>query len=521
MSAWGSFREGPEMVGEAHADGQCFCTSCGLRSKLEDAFCRSCGTQLQDARRASRAEAEDSLSGAPDEHAGSTYSRLTGQIGERADSLAARLEGDWWGISRRSATAGVALGVACAVCLVVVVYAVLLLWGTFDSPLFPKNAGLAVFALLHGGTASAEVSQMQWFFGLEGSAWLDLPVTSFAVVPLALAFFASRPIARRMGAASWSFVAACAASYGLMVALLAALGTFSSETDGVVVRVYAAPVSAALWGVVLVGAGMAVGVATIPGSRVGGRSRLFARWPNLLGPGAKARAGQALKGALLAAGVGMLPASFFALLDIATCGFDGLTGQASGSFSGYEGSCEGRGALSMFLPTVVGGAWLLGHGLPVGFKSGSDLGNLPFFGENLSELPSRVSLFGNWPLGGEYYLLIMTTALGILIGGAVSARDALAQNRFLQGASVSIPYVAIAILVNSLVGITFEMTLAGSDLDLVLRVPLAWMLALLVATAVLGGLGGIIAGHERISVLQSRLPSLDFGLLRRAWGRVR
>ncbi|MDP9437308.1 MAG: hypothetical protein M3P49_00940 [Actinomycetota bacterium] len=64
-------------------------------------------------------------------------------------------------------------------------------------------------------------------------------------------------------------------------------------------------------------------------------------------------------------------------------------------------------------------------------------------------------------------------------------------------------------------------TLGGSDPDLVLRVPLGWMPALMVETVLLGGVGGTIIGHERASVLRAWLPSPDSGLLRRVWRMVR
>lgn len=493
-------------------DGSRSCESCGEQADPGDAYCGSCGGRVRESPQESQPATVDQVSESIRRHAGTLSSRASGfarkhagtlsaripdPARKRVNALSSRLTGNVWGISRRDALMGVVLGVGCAVGLMVAVYAVLLLRGTFGVPAIPRNIGFTVFALLHGGSAAVEVPPIP-LLDLSGSVDLDLPMTSFAAVPFAVAFLAGRSVAKRVRVAR-SFAIMSGISYAVMVIIFAALGTISVGTGGFEIIVRAAALSAAVWGALLVGTGAAVGVATISGSGSAAHLRGAVGRAHSLAPRIGRHLGQAVQGALLATAVGLSPIVLLSALSIVSCEYGALLDQASG--------CEGRGVFAVFLPTITGSMWLLGHGLPVGFQSGSDLGTLPILGQYIAAVPTKLSLLGsNWPLGDGWRVLVLIPALSILLGGLVSARDMHARDRFFQGAFVCVPYVAIAVLVNALVGITAHVNIAGYELELALRVPLAWMLVLLVVTAVIGGLGGLLAGNAKASALVSRLP---------------
>lgn len=395
------------------------------------------------------------------------------------------------------------LAAGVAFLLLVVLYVVLWIrWALGVSPA-PGFEGLAAFALMHGGAASAEVPPIPALFGLGGSVRVGPPATSLVLLPFLALLVSGWAVAQRVRA-SWLFVAVAAVSYAVLVGVVAILGSASFEGgEGVTVKLAADPVSSGLRAFLWAGLGAMLGVSA-------------ARGP-LLPDGAR----QVVKGALVAVGASMALTLILALAislfggapDVPTQGIseglgqpseqpaEGPTGEPSGdpasgdsAGSGIGGLLAGMGALFALLPAGLGNLWLLAHGLPVGFQNVPDLSSVPLIGEALKDVPLRVSLLGDWPFGGAGRLLLVAPIAGLVLGGMVAARGA--ATRPLQGALVAIPYMVIAVLTAVLAGLDLSLSVAALDVDLAFGASLPWTILLLPVAAALGALGGFLGRRE-------------------------
>lgn len=397
---------------------------------------------------------------------------------------------------------GVLLALGCAVLMVAVIYALLAVRAVFYESSVPAAAGLVVFALLHGGAASVEVPPIPELFGLGGSLRLGLPVTSFALIPFLASLLAAR-FAAHQARTPGLFILVSALTYAIVVAVLAALGTASTVSGEMTIRLESDPLSTALRGFLWVGLGAMLGTAA---------SR---------GPLLPARVRQVLRGALWAVGVSLAVAFVLAVVIALSQQVLGTTGngpeQAPGQaplpqapevltpatpgVSDVGGALEAIGMVFALLPVALGNLWLLAHGVPVGFQRAPDLGEIPLVGEALAGVPLRVALLGNWPWGVAWRLLLLAPVVGLVVGGMVAARGAPAGSRWRQGALVALPYAAIALLTAVLVGTTADVTLAeAASLKLAFRASLAWLLLLLPVGAVLGAAGGLLSRADAFPV---------------------
>lgn len=442
-----------------------YCTDCGAQASPDDAFCADCGTRLP---------------------SGSANEAPTREI---TQPVQGRAGGDVLPTLRfteagRDALLGLLLALACAGALVAVLYAALAARGVFSDPAVPGTVGLALFALLHGGGASVDVPPIPALFGIGGSVRLGLPVTSFALIPFLASLLAGRLLGNRARFPAL-FALAAALAYALVLVVLAALGTAASETGDVTIRFAPDPLSAALRGFLWVGLGTTLGAAA-------SRGPLFPAW-----------ARQVLRGALWAVGVSLAVVLVLAAVVVLAQGSDApppvqqapqaLPQPSLGGGSMGE-TLAAIGAVFALLPVALGNLWLLAHGVPVGFQNVPDLNGIPLVGEALSAVPLRVALLGDWPWGGAWRLLLLGPLVGLLVGGMVAALGTPPEKRWQQGALVSVPYAAIALLAAVLVGASADLTLAGAaNLKATFRASLGWLLLVLPAGAALGALGGLLS----------------------------
>ncbi len=444
-----------------------YCTNCGAQASPDDAFCGNCGARVS--------------FGSGDGQTTREMPRPQGRAGGHG-TQSLRFPG-----AGRDALLGLLLALVCAGLLVAAIYAALAARGAFQDPAVPGTVGLALFALMHGGGASVDVPPVPALLGIGGSVRLGLPITSFALVPFLASLLAGRLLGHRARTAAL-FAITAALAYALLVALLALLGTASSETGDVAVRFASDPLSAALRGFLWVGLGTALGSAA-------SRGPLLPAW-----------ARQVLRGALWAVGVSLAVALVIALI-VALAQGSGApepvrqAPQALPRPSLGGGSIgdvlAAVGAVFALLPVALGNLWLLAHGVPVGFQNAPDLSGIPLVGQALSDVPLRVSLLGDWPWGGAWRLLLIGPIFGLLVGGLVAGRGAPPGTKWQRGALVALPYAATAFLAAVLVGASADLTLAGAaSLEVAFRASLAWLLLLVPVGAVLGALGGLLSGGD-------------------------
>jgi hypothetical protein len=443
-----------------------YCTICGAQVSPGDAFCGSCGARLSSGAE-NTAPTQDILQAARERIGGYTLPSFLRLPAPGHDSLL-----------------GALLAIGCAVLLVVALYALLAIRGTFSDPSTPGTLGLALFALMHGGAATFDVPPIRSLFGIGGSLRLGLPVTSFVLLPFLASLLGARFIAHR-ARTPVLFVLVAAVTYALVVAVLAALGAASSQSEGVTVRFAPGPFSTALRAFLWVGLGTMIGVAA---------SR---------GPLLPARARQVLRGALWAVGISVAVTIVLAVvIALAQQGLgtpvpaqrptEGLPQPALGVPSVRE-VLTTIGTVFTLLPIALGNLWLLAHGVPVGFQRAPDLSGIPLVGKALADVPLRVALLGHWPWGVAWRLLLLGPIIGLIIGGMVAARGAPPEGRWRQGALVTLPYTMIALLTAVLVGASADVTLAeAARLEVAFRASLAWLLLLLPVGAALGAAGGLL-----------------------------
>ncbi len=398
------------------------------------------------------------------------------------------------------------MGVAAFIfCLI---YAALLVQAIFGEAGVPGGSVPVAYSLLHGGAASVEVPPIPELFGIGGDLQLGLPLLSFALLPFLAFLIGGRIISSRASSALF-LSAAAALSYGVIVGVVAALSGVTINTGGATISLSVAPFSAALWAALLALLGVAIGVAVTRG------------------PWMPAWARQATRGAILATGVslaGILLISAVVALVPQGGGEDGAgapaqsspgnlvppemsetpvpggEGQAPGGVNtgGGDGAAvlAGIGMFFALLPAMLGTLWLVAHGLPVGVQNIPDLSQLPMVGQELTNLPLKVSLIGNWPLGAEWKALLIAPVAGLIVGGLISARGAAGSERWWRGALVALPYTAIAFVAAIATGITASASLMNVEVSAALRASLPWLLVLLPVGAGLGALGGLLARGE-------------------------
>ena len=459
------------MAGEGSSDqSRLFCRNCGRSVGSEDTFCSYCGEHL-----GPEAGTLRTLRQAP------TGSR------NRASEVFSRL---WPANAGREILAGILVAVVVAGLLLGLIYAVLALRGAFADPSAPRTLGLVIFSLIHGGALYASVPAGPSLFGIGGSLDLGLPVTSFALLPFVTLLVLGRVVARRTET-TVLFACVTAATYALVVSLLAALGAASVEEagQGVVAQVAADPLSTAWRAFLLAMLAVLVGSAVSHGPLLPMRPR------------------QVIRGALAAMGISLAVTLLLAvILFVVQVGGDagtpqlpqGLPTQSAPGDSSIGGPLATVGVLFALLPAVLGTLWLFAHGLPIGLQGAQDLTTLPLIGSALADLPLRVSLLGNWPGGIVWRLLLLGPVVGLVAGGMLAARGAPRNERWWQGALMVVPYAAFAALAAVLCRITAEISVAVLTLDLTLGASLPWLLALLPVGGALGALGGLLAKSETV-----------------------
>ncbi len=179
----------------------------------------------------------------------------------------------------------------------------------------------------------------------------------------------------------------------MILAVVALLGATTTSGKGAEVTVSAAPLSAALHGLLIAGLGTLLGVVAARGPFLPDRAR------------------QVMRGALVAVGASTVLALVLAMLvllvTLVTSDPENPLGhlpqdtgpQPSDNAQPNGGKPDGGGVgnsirtvltaiggMFALLPTSVGTLWLFAHGLPVGLQNVPDLGDVPLVGEALKDV---------------------------------------------------------------------------------------------------------------------------------------
>src|SRR5215217_6389989 len=406
-----------------------YCRYCGSSVTPNDAFCSSCGERLAPREGVAR---DDRAAPAP----------------SRTGTGPTSFSRFWPASAGREIVTGVLVAVSVVVLLVGLIYALLALRGAFEDPSVPRTLGLAVFSLVHGGAFSVSVPAGPSLLGIGGSFWLDLPSTSFALLPFVALLVLGRFVARRTES-TLLFACSTAITYALVVSLLAALGSISvaGADEGATTVGYAADPLSAGWRAFLMAlVGVLLGAAVAHGPLLPGRLR------------------QVFRGAFVAIGISLVITVLLAVVLVVVQGAEAPTQQVADSQatqlvredSPTGEALAGVGVLFALLPAILGTLWLFAHGLPMGLQGAQDLTNIPLIGQALAKAPLQISLLGNWPGGNAWRLLLLGPVIGLVAGGTLAARGAPYDERWWQGALVAVPYVAFATLVAVLFRITAE-----------------------------------------------------------------
>src|SRR5215217_3499821 len=272
-----------------------YCRYCGSSVTPNDAFCPSCGKRL-----ASREGVARDERGAP--------------VPSRAGTRHASFSRFWTASARREIVAGVLVAASVAVLLVGLVYALLALRGAFEDPSIPRQLGLVVFSLIHGGVFSVSVPAAPLLLGIGGSVWLGLPPTSFALLPFVALLVLGRSVARRTET-TLLFACATAITYALVVGLLAALGSaylaVGADEGAATVRYAADPLSAGWRAFLLALIGALLGAAVAHRPLLPERIR------------------QVLRGAFVAVGISLIVKMLIALIVVVVNGDEVPTQQVA------------------------------------------------------------------------------------------------------------------------------------------------------------------------------------------------
>jgi hypothetical protein len=403
----------------------------------------------------------------------------------------------------REALLGGLLAVGVVILQIVGFYVLLLIRWAVGAGDAPGMGGLVGFVAVHGGALSAKVPPVPELLGIGGSLKIDPPITTIALLPFVLLLVGSWVLSLRERV-SVVFAVVATVCYALILAVLALLfRTTSSGGEGAEIIVSAAPLSAALHGLLIAGLGTLIGVVAARGPFLPDRAR------------------QVLRGGLVAVGASVILTVLLSMLVLAQTAIpenpledlrqDGGpqpgenaqpgeqaqpdVSQADGggareAVSAVAGAIGGAFAL---LPAGVGTLWLLAHGLPVGLQNAPDLSGVPLIGEALKDVKLSASLIGNWPFAGAWRLLLLAPVVGLVLGGAVAAHGAPPSHRWRYGALIAIPYTAILLLTAILASLSVSLSVAALELDLAFRASLAWALLVLPVAAGLGAAGALLA----------------------------
>jgi hypothetical protein len=388
------------------------------------------------------------------------------------------------------------LAVGVALVQIVGLYVLLLIRWAVGAGDAPGIGGLVAFLAAHGGAVFAKVPPVPALLGIGGSMKIDPPITSIALLPFVLMLAGSWMLSRRERT-SVLFALVATVSYSVILAMLALLFRVTSSGEGAEITVSAAPLSAALHGLLIAGLGTLVGVAAARGPFLPDRAR------------------QVLRGALVAVGTSVVLTVLLAILLLAQTAVpdnpvedlrqDGgsqpnQNAQPEGSQpnGGGVGDTVGLvagavGGVFALLPASVGTLWLLAHGSPVGLQHAPDLSALPLIGKALKDVTLSPSLLGNWPFAGTWRLLILAPVVGLVLGGAVAAHGALPSHRWRYGALIAIPYTIIVLLTTILASLSVSLSASALKLDLAFGASIAWALLVLPAAAGLGAAGALLA----------------------------
>jgi hypothetical protein len=288
--------------------------------------------------------------------------------------------------------------------------------------------------------------------------------------------------------------------YSAILAVVALLSRTTTSGEGAEVTVSAAPLSAALHGLLIAGLGTLLGVVAARGPFLPDRAR------------------QVMRGALVAVGTSTVLALVLAVLvllvTLVTSGPEDPLGnlpQDAGSQPSDNAQPNGAkpdgvgvsnsiralltaiGGMFALLPASVGTLWLFAHGLPVGLQNVPDLGDIPLVGKALKDVKLSASLLGSWSFSGAWRLLLLAPVAGLMLGGAVAAHGAPASHRWRFGALIAVPYTVIVLLTAILASLSMNLSVAALNLDVAFRASLAWALLILPVAAGLGAAGALLA----------------------------
>jgi hypothetical protein len=396
----------------------------------------------------------------------------------------------------REAMLGGLLAVGVALGQIVGLYVLLLIRWAVGAGDAPGIGGLVGFVAAHGGAVFAKVPPMPALFGIGGSLKIDPPITSIALLPFVLMLAGSWMLSRRERT-SVVFALVATVSYSVILAVLALLFRVTSAGEGAEITVSAAPLSAALHGLLIAGLGTLVGLVAARGPFLPDRAR------------------QVIRGGLVAVGISVVLTVLLAMLILVLTAVsdnpvEGLrqdggsqpskNAQPEGSQPNGGGLGDATGAVAgitggafALLPASVGTLWLLAHGLPVGLQHAPDLSGVPLIGKALKDVPLSASLLGDWPFAGTWRLLMLAPVVGLLLGGAFAAHGAPPSHRWRYGALIAIPYSAIVLLTTILASLSVNLSAGAFKLDLVFGASIAWGLLVLPVAAGLGAAGALLA----------------------------
>jgi hypothetical protein len=390
---------------------------------------------------------------------------------------------------------GVLFAIGAALVQIVGLYVLLLIRWALGAADAPGMAGMVGFVAAHGGAVFAKVPPVPALLGIGGSLKIDPPITSIALVPFLLMLAGSWVLSRRERTFV-VFALVAPICYSSILAVLALLFRVTSTGNGAEITVSAAPLSAALHGLLIAGLGTLVGLVAARGPFLPDRAR------------------QVLRGGLAAVGISVVLTVLLAVVLLAQIAvsehpLEGLrhnggsqpnqNAQPEGSRPKGGGAGDTIGAVAgvtggafALLPSVVGTLWLLAHGLPVGLQHAPDLSALPLVGKALEDVKPSASLLGNWPFAGTWRLLMLAPVVGLVLGGAVAAHGAPPSHRWRYGALVAIPYATIVLLTALLARLSVSVSAAALKLDLAFGASIAWALLVLPVAAGLGAAGALL-----------------------------
>src|ERR671910_1972240 len=173
---------------------------------------------------------------------------------------------------RREALLGFLLATGVSPLLVVGFYVLLLIRWAIGVGEAPGMGGLVSFVAAHGGALSVRVPPGPALFDIGGSLKIDPPITSLALLPFILLFVGSWIISRRLRT-NVLFPLVATVCYSVILAVVALLSRTTTSGEGAHVTVYAAPLSAALHGLLIAGLGTLLGVVAARGPFLTERAR--------------------------------------------------------------------------------------------------------------------------------------------------------------------------------------------------------------------------------------------------------